>query len=42
MKLKGLDAKLLLFENEGHWVSKPQNAVIWQTEFFKWLDKSLK
>ncbi len=41
-KLKGLDAKLLLFENEGHWVSKPQNAVIWQTEFFKWLDKSLK
>lgn len=41
-KLRGLDAKLLLFENEGHWVSKPQNAVIWQTEFFKWMDKYLK
>ncbi len=36
-KLRGLDAKLLLFENEGHWVSKPQNAVIWHSEFYKWL-----
>lgn len=40
-KLRGLDAKLLLFENEGHWVSSPQNAVIWQTEFFNWLNKYL-
>lgn len=41
-KLRGLDARLLLFENEGHWVSQPQNATIWHTEFFKWLDKYLK
>lgn len=40
-KLKGLDAKLLLFENEGHWVSKPQNSIIWHTEFYKWLNKYL-
>lgn len=40
-KLKGLDARLLLFENEGHWVSKPQNSIIWHTEFYKWLNKYL-
>lgn len=41
-KLKGLKTKLLLFSNEGHWVSSPQNAKIWHTEFFKWLDSDLK
>lgn len=41
-KLKGLKTKLLLFSNEGHWVSNPQNAKIWHTEFFKWLDSDLK
>lgn len=41
-KLKGLDARLLLFPDEGHWVLKPQNAMIWQSEFFAWLEKHLK
>lgn len=41
-KIRGLDAKLLLVKNEGHWVSQPQNAVIWHTEFYKWLEKYLK
>ena len=41
-KLHGLPAKFLYFPNENHWVLKPQNSVLWQREFFGWLDKWLK
>lgn len=41
-KLRQLPAKLLVFPEETHFVTKPQNAVIWQREFFGWLDKWLK
>jgi dipeptidyl aminopeptidase/acylaminoacyl peptidase len=41
-KLKGVPARLLFFEDEYHWVTKPQNSVIWQREFFEWLDTYLK
>ena len=34
--------RLLIFPDEGHWVLKPQNAVLWQREFFGWLDRWLK
>jgi dipeptidyl aminopeptidase/acylaminoacyl peptidase len=35
-------SRLLFFENETHWVTKPQNSVIWQKEFFEFLDTYLK
>lgn len=41
-KLRGIPARLLFFPNETHLVTKPQNAMIWQKEFFAWLDKYLK
>jgi len=41
-KLRGVPARLLFFEDEDHWVTKPQNSVIWQREFFEWLDTYLK
>ncbi|MGB4291790.1 MAG: S9 family peptidase [Bacteroidales bacterium] len=41
-QLLGVPSRLLFFENEDHFVSKPQNAVIWQREFFAWLDEWLK
>jgi dipeptidyl aminopeptidase/acylaminoacyl peptidase len=41
-QLNGVPSRLLFFENETHWVTKPQNAVIWQKEFFGWLDTYLK
>jgi dipeptidyl aminopeptidase/acylaminoacyl peptidase len=28
--------------NENHWVSHAHNALVWQREFFKWLDETLK
>lgn len=41
-KLQGVPSKFLYFPNEGHWVQKPQNSVLWQREFFSWLDSTLK
>ncbi len=41
-RLKGLDARLLYFPDEGHWVLKPQNGVLWHRVFFDWLDRYLK
>ena len=41
-RLCGIPAQLLLFPDENHWVLKPQNAILWQRTFFRWLDKWLK
>ncbi|MFA6924842.1 MAG: S9 family peptidase [Bacteroidales bacterium] len=40
--LKGIPAKFLYFPSENHWVLRPQDAILWQREFFSWLDKWLK
>ena len=39
---KGIPSKFLYFEDEGHWINKPQNAMIWQHTFFDWLEIWLK
>lgn len=41
-QLQGIPSRLLFFEDEYHFVTKPQNAIIWQREFFEWLDTYLK
>lgn len=41
-QLRGIPSKLLYFPDESHWVTKPQNSILWQREFFGWLDKWLK
>lgn len=41
-KMRGLEAEMLVFPDENHWVLKPQNAVLWQRTFFQFLDKYLK
>ena len=41
-KLRGVPAELLIFPDENHWVLQPQNGILWQRTFFKWLDKWLK
>jgi dipeptidyl aminopeptidase/acylaminoacyl peptidase len=41
-QLRGIPSKLLFFPDESHWVTKPQNSILWQREFFNWLDKWLK
>lgn len=42
LQILGIKSKLLYFPEENHWVLQPQNAMVWQTEFFKWLDETLK
>lgn len=41
-QLHEIPSRLLYFEDENHFVTKPQNAIIWQKEFFEWLDAYLK
>ena len=41
-KIKGLKTKFLYYPNEGHWVLQPQNGLLWHSEFFKWLDQTVK
>jgi dipeptidyl aminopeptidase/acylaminoacyl peptidase len=33
-RMMGVEAKLLLFPEENHWILKPQNSVHWNREFF--------
>ncbi|MEP6570181.1 MAG: prolyl oligopeptidase family serine peptidase, partial [Acidobacteriota bacterium] len=38
----GIDSKLLVFPDEGHWVLKPQNSQLWYHTVQDWMDKYLK
>jgi dipeptidyl aminopeptidase/acylaminoacyl peptidase len=40
-QLRGIQSRFVLFPDENHWVLKPQNALVWQNEFFKWLKETL-
>lgn len=40
-QLRGIKSRFILFNDENHWITKPQNALIWQNEFFKWLKETL-
>ena len=41
-RMKGIEAQLLLFPDENHWVLKPQNGILWQRTYFDWLNRWLK
>jgi len=41
-QLRGVKSRLLYFPEENHWVLSAQNSLVWQREFFKWLDETLK
>jgi len=41
-QLNNIPSRLIFFEDETHFVLKPHNAIIWQREFFEWLDTYLK
>ena len=40
-QLQGVKSKLVYFPDENHWVLKPQNALVWQRQFFDWLKETL-
>ena len=41
-RVRGIPARLVEFENEAHQVFKPQNSLVWNREFFGWLDRYVK
>ena len=38
----GVPSRLVLFPDEGHWVLKPRNRIVWWNEVHAWLGKYLK
>lgn len=41
-RVRGIPARLVEFENEAHQVFQPQNSMVWNREFFGWLDRYVK
>ena len=41
-RMRGIEAQLLIFPDENHWVLKPQNGILWQRTYFAWLNRWLK
>ena len=41
-RVRGIPARLVSFEDEAHQVFRPQNSLVWNREFFGWLDKYVK
>ena len=41
-QLKGIPSRMLIYPDENHWITKPQNGILFQREFFRWFDEWLK
>lgn len=42
LQLKGVESKLIVFPDEGHWILKPQNSIFWYGQVLGWFEKHLK
>ncbi|MGC9364262.1 MAG: prolyl oligopeptidase family serine peptidase [Fidelibacterota bacterium] len=42
LRRKGIPAKLVIFPDETHFVTKPQNSRFWHATIFDWLDSYIK
>jgi dipeptidyl aminopeptidase/acylaminoacyl peptidase len=42
LKARGVDARLVWFPDENHWILKPRNSKLWYGEFFGWLERHAK
>jgi len=41
-KSMGLDARLVYYPNENHWILTPQNSIFWYNELHDWFERWLK
>ncbi len=41
-QLRDIPSRMLIYPNENHWIFQPQNAILFQREFFNWFDQWLK
>jgi dipeptidyl aminopeptidase/acylaminoacyl peptidase len=39
LQMKKAPSKLLLFPDEGHWILKPQNSILWYNSFLDWVSE---
>ncbi|MBI4909277.1 MAG: S9 family peptidase [Acidobacteria bacterium] len=37
LQMKKVPSKMILFPDEGHWIGKPQNSVLWYNAFLDWV-----
>ena len=42
LQRQDVPSKLVVFPDEGHWILKPQNAIVWYREVEGWLQQYLK
>ncbi len=42
LQRQGVPSRYVWFPDEGHWISKPQNKIVWWNEIHHWLAKYLK
>lgn len=42
LQMQKVPSKLLLYPDEGHWIGKPQNSLLWYKTFIDWLDSWVK
>jgi dipeptidyl aminopeptidase/acylaminoacyl peptidase len=42
LQRRGVPSRFVWFPDEGHWITKPANRVVWWHEVHAWLDKYLK
>jgi dipeptidyl aminopeptidase/acylaminoacyl peptidase len=40
-QMRGIKSRLVHLPEENHWVLSAQNAIVWQREFFRWLNETL-
>jgi dipeptidyl aminopeptidase/acylaminoacyl peptidase len=40
-QLRGIKSRLVYIPEENHWILSPQNAIVWQREFFNWLGETM-
>ena len=41
-QIQKVPSRFLYFPDEGHWVQKPQNSMLWNRVFYEWLDRFCK
>jgi dipeptidyl aminopeptidase/acylaminoacyl peptidase len=42
LQMQKVPSKIVLFPDEGHWVLKPQNSMLWYDQFLEWIGEWLK
>jgi dipeptidyl aminopeptidase/acylaminoacyl peptidase len=42
LQRRGIESRLVMFPDEGHWIGRPRNSLQWHGEVFGWLDQHLQ